>query len=352
MDSGIYAAATGLTESLRAQEVTANNLANVNTPGYKRRLALFHPFHKVLYIWIASGSLHTFFGTLAEVKIPLSLQLDPLTSVMVLFVSFVGFWIHIYSIGYMHKDPGFTRFFAYINLFMFAMLLLVLADNFLLMFVGWEGVGLCSYLLIGFWFTKPSAAAAAVKAFLTTRVGDVGLLFGIALLWREVGRLDYPSIFAAAESASPEFLAAVGLLLFVGAAGKSAQFPLHIWLPEAMEGPTPVSALIHAATMVTSGVYMICRLNFLYELAPIAMDVVAWVGVITAFYAATIAVFQNDIKKVLAYSTISVLSEPSSNRTVTLISKPFPDVEVTTPTPHLGCLTRSPSLKSNSASAR
>ncbi len=255
-----------------------------------------------VYTWINSGSL----------TIDFKLMVDPLTAVMLLVVTGVGFLIHIYSIGYMHGDKSYSRFFAYLNLFMFSMLLLVLSSNIVLMFVGWEGVGLCSYLLIGFWYEKDSAANAGKKAFITNRIGDYGFLLGLFLLAsafvsKGIFTLDFNTMAAHISLISPQVLTIVGILLFVGATGKSAQLPLYVWLPDAMEGPTPVSALIHAATMVTAGVYMIARMNFLYVLAPTALEVVAVVGGLTALYAATIGLVQNDIKRVLAYSTISQL---------------------------------------------
>ena len=251
-----------------------------------------------LFDWIVVGSLNT----------SISFMFDPLAAVMVLVVSGVGFLIHVYSIGYMAHDDGYSRYFAYMNLFTFAMLLLVMADNILLMFVGWEGVGLCSYLLIGFWFHKKSAADAGKKAFIVNRIGDFGFLLGIMLIFWTFGTLNIQEI----AHRSPEVLIAGGgivtaitLLLFLGATGKSAQIPLYVWLPDAMEGPTPVSALIHAATMVTAGVFMVVRLSSLFILAPTTMTIIAIVGGVTALYAATIGLVQNDIKRVLAYSTIS-----------------------------------------------
>jgi NADH-quinone oxidoreductase subunit L len=255
---------------------------------------------EVLFTWIPSGQLDIHIGFL----------MDPLSAVMVLVVSGVGFLIHLYSIGYMRNDPGYGRYFAYMNLFVFSMLTLVMADNYLLMFVGWEGVGLCSYLLIGFWFEKQSAADAGKKAFIVNRIGDFGFLLGLFIIFWQVGSLDFRIVF---EKAPAAFIAGGGmitaatLLLFLGATGKSAQIPLFVWLPDAMEGPTPVSALIHAATMVTAGVYMIVRSNILYMMAPTTMIVVAVIGMATALFAATIALAQNDIKRVLAYSTISQL---------------------------------------------
>jgi len=252
--------------------------------------------------WLRSGSFAVNF----------SFYLDQLSLVMLLVVTGVGFLIHIYSVGYMWEEGGFYRFFSYLNLFMFFMLTLVLASNYLLMFIGWEGVGLASYLLIGFWFTKDSAAAAGKKAFIVNRIGDFGFLIALFLIIKHFGSLDFEKVFAAVAPYSPEtagagFLTAIGLLLMVGAAGKSAQIPLYVWLPDAMEGPTPVSALIHAATMVTAGVYMVARSHVIFERAPSALMVVAIIGVLTAFFAATIGIAQTDIKKVLAYSTISQL---------------------------------------------
>ncbi len=255
-----------------------------------------------VYTWISSGSF----------TVDFKLMVDPLSAVMILVVSGVGFLIHVYSIGYMHGDKGYARYFSYLNLFMFSMLLLVLSSNIVLMFVGWEGVGLCSYLLIGFWYEKDSASNAGKKAFITNRVGDYGFLLGLFLLASSFASkgmltLEFTDMANHISLISPSILTIVGILLFVGATGKSAQLPLYVWLPDAMEGPTPVSALIHAATMVTAGVYMIARMNFLYVLAPTALEVVAVVGALTALYAATIGLVQNDIKRVLAYSTISQL---------------------------------------------
>ena len=244
--------------------------------------------------------------------ISIGYHVDALTTVMLLVITGVGFLIHVYSIGYMHGDEGYTRYFAYLNLFVFAMLILVLGNNYLMMFVGWEGVGLCSYLLIGFWYEKQSATDAGKKAFIVNRIGDFGFLLGMFTLFAAFGTLDFIPIFenAQADSFDKIFgvstLAVATLLLFVGAIGKSAQIPLYVWLPDAMEGPTPVSALIHAATMVTAGVYMIARSAVLYNLAQTG-QIVAWIGVLTAFFAATIAIKQNDIKRILAYSTVSQL---------------------------------------------
>ncbi len=253
-----------------------------------------------VFDWIVVGSFNT----------AVSFLFDPLSAVMVLTVSGVAFLIHVYSIGYMAHDKGYSRYFAYLNLFTFAMLTLVLADNLLLMFVGWEGVGLCSYLLIGFWFHKKSASDAGKKAFVVNRIGDFGVLLAIMLLFWQLGTLNFQEIASKAPEvfvAGGGIVTAIGLLLFLGATGKSAQIPLYVWLPDAMEGPTPVSALIHAATMVTSGVYMLARLSSVFVLAPTAMTVVAIIGGATALFAATIGLVQNDIKRVLAYSTVSQL---------------------------------------------
>ncbi|RLB08312.1 MAG: NADH-quinone oxidoreductase subunit L [Deltaproteobacteria bacterium] len=252
---------------------------------------------KVLFDWIVSGGLKTVIGY----------KIDPLSIVMAMVVSGVSFFIHIYSVGYMHDDPGFTRYFAYLNLFVFMMLTLVLANNFLLMFVGWEGVGLCSYLLIGFWFERDAPANAGKKAFVVNRVGDFGFLLGMFLIFAHLGTLEFNEVFAKAHLLDPVTVTMITLLLFVGATGKSAQIPLYVWLPDAMEGPTPVSSLIHAATMVTSGVYMIARCHVIYSMAPVSMAVVAIFGAATAIYAASMGILQFDIKRVLAYSTISQL---------------------------------------------
>ncbi len=250
-----------------------------------------------IYRWISIGNIN----------IEFALKWDHLSAAMVLMVTGVSFLIHVYSIGYMAEDKSYPRFFAYMNLFTFFMLVLVLSSNIIMMFVGWEGVGLCSYLLIGFWFEKESAAKAGMKAFIVNRIGDLGFLIGIFWILYVVRSADFIKINSFVSSGLMPVATAtiIGLLLFAGATGKSAQIPLYVWLPDAMEGPTPVSALIHAATMVTAGVYMIVRLNGIYSLTPTASMVVAVVGVWTAFYAATIALTQTDIKKVLAYSTIS-----------------------------------------------
>jgi NADH-quinone oxidoreductase subunit L len=265
-----------------------------------------------LYTWLTSGSLDVHIG----------LYIDRLTAVMLLLVTIVSSLVHIYTIGYMHGEPGYARFFSYIALFTFSMLMLVLADNLLQLFVFWEAVGLCSYLLIGHWYERASACSAATKAFLVNRVGDFGFLLGLLLVWYSFGSLNYHDIFPAAHEAAKQTInllsplggiwdvslfTLIGLLLFTGAIGKSAQVPLHVWLPDAMEGPTPISALIHAATMVTAGVFMVARLAPLYNLSPVAMQVVALVGAATMVVGATIALTQTDIKRVVAYSTVSQL---------------------------------------------
>jgi len=261
------------------------------------------PFRKEFFDWIVAGNFRAGFD----------LQLDQLTVVMLLVVTGVGFLIHIYSTGYMAHEGGYYRFFSYLNLFMFFMLILVLAANFVLLFVGWEGVGLCSYLLIGFYFLKKSATDAGNKAFIVNRIGDFGFMLGMFLLFRTFHTLDFAALFTQAATWQPDAMGQFGtltiasLLLFMGATGKSAQLPLYVWLPDAMEGPTPVSALIHAATMVTAGVYVVARCHVLFTHAPTAMYVVAVVGCATAFFAATIGLVQPDIKKVLAYSTVSQL---------------------------------------------
>jgi NADH-quinone oxidoreductase subunit L len=260
------------------------------------------PHTETLATWIQSGAF----------QVDVAFYLDRLSLIMLMVVTGVGFLIHIYSVGYMWEDPSFYRFFAYLNLFMFFMLTLILASNYLLMFIGWEGVGLASYLLIGFWFTKDSAASAGKKAFIVNRIGDFGFLIALFLIIKHFGTLNFEQLFQSvaplsAETASVGLLTSIGLLLMVGACGKSAQIPLYIWLPDAMEGPTPVSALIHAATMVTAGVYMVSRSHTIFERAPMALMVVAIIGTLTALFAATIGVTQTDIKKVLAYSTVSQL---------------------------------------------
>ena len=266
-------------------------------------------YHVTIYEWIVAGDFH----------VTISFLVDQLTAMLLLVVSTVGFLVHVYSIGYMDGDRGMWRFFAYLNLFMLSMLLLILGDNYLMLYVGWEAVGLCSYALIGFWYKKPSAAGAAKKAFIVNRVGDLGFGLGVMMIWTTFGTLSFSDVFARVQVTGssiasfvppPSVLTVtiIALLLFAGAVGKSAQFPLHVWLPDAMEGPTPVSALIHAATMVNAGVYMVARSNPIFAHAPVAMFVVACIGIFTAIFAAAIALTQNDIKKVLAYSTVSQLA--------------------------------------------
>jgi len=270
------------------------------------------PEHRVLldhmWTWLDVGGLHVDLAFLA----------DPLSALMILIVTGVGGLIHIYSVGYMHDEPAYWRYFAFLNLFTFAMLTLVLGDNFLVMFIGWEGVGLCSYALIGFWYSEWANASAGSKAFIVNRIGDFGFVLGLFLLFWTLNEAGHPTVTFREVAEHAHLLEGktfwgigvatlVTLLFFVGATGKSAQIPLYVWLPDAMAGPTPVSALIHAATMVTAGVYMIGRLSALYDLAPLTLNVVAWIGAMTALFAATIALAQNDIKKVLAYSTVSQL---------------------------------------------
>ena len=270
------------------------------------------PINVTLYTWLTSGNLDIHIG----------ISIDRLTAVMLILVTTVSTLVHIYTIGYMHGEPGYARFFAYIALFTFSMLMLVMADNLLQLFVFWEAVGLCSYLLIGHWYERPSACAAATKAFLVNRVGDFGFILGLFLVWVTFGSLDYVTIFAHAQELASNTTNLLGpfggtwnvsvmtmicLLLFTGAVGKSAQVPLHVWLPDAMEGPTPISALIHAATMVTAGVFMVARLAPLYNLSPTAMTVVALIGALTMMLGASIALTQTDIKRVVAYSTMSQL---------------------------------------------
>jgi NADH-quinone oxidoreductase subunit L len=266
---------------------------------------------KVVFEWIPAGTYHMLDGRIAKFIADWGFQLDPLSCVMILIVTGVGFLIHVYSTGYMAHEGGYYRFFGYLNLFMFSMLMLVLANNLLLLFVGWEGVGTCSYLLIGFYFHKKSASDAGKKAFIVNRVGDAGFLLGIFLTSALLGTIRFleigPALAAGGFAVGDPRITAIALLFFVGATGKSAQIPLYVWLPDAMEGPTPVSALIHAATMVTAGVYMVTRTNAIYQLSPKAMGAVALVGAITALFAASMGVVQNDIKKVLAYSTVSQL---------------------------------------------
>jgi NADH-quinone oxidoreductase subunit L len=273
------------------------------------------PFEKIMFTWLGTGDnslsyvLHG--GQTAPFRADAGFLLDPLSAIWLLFVTGVGMLIHIYSIGYMGHEGGYYRFFGYLNLFMFSMLTLILANNYALMFVGWEGVGLCSYLLIGFYFLRHSASTAANKAFITNRIGDAGFILGLLTVAWYFGSIQYTQVNAIARSGKfligDPWITAACLFLFIGACGKSAQFPLYVWLPDAMEGPTPVSALIHAATMVTAGVYMVARSNALFVLAPSAMKTVAIIGALTAIFAATIGLVQNDIKRVLAYSTVSQL---------------------------------------------
>jgi NADH-quinone oxidoreductase subunit L len=264
-----------------------------------------------LFDWVPAGIMHTNSGRVMDFHVPWGVLIDPLTCVMLFVVTGVGFLIHVYSTGYMGHEGGYYRFFGYLNLFMFAMLTLITANNLLLLFVGWEGVGLCSYLLIGFYFLRKSASDAGKKAFIVNRIGDAGFILGLFLMLGTLGTIQFteigPAIAAGHFAMGDASLTAIALLLFVGATGKSAQLPLYVWLPDAMEGPTPVSALIHAATMVTAGVYMIARTNAVFSMAPKALAVVAVVGCLTSIFAATMGLVQNDIKRVLAYSTVSQL---------------------------------------------
>src|SRR5450759_1468627 len=264
-----------------------------------------------LFDWVPAGVMHTDAGRVMDFHVPWGVLMDPLTAVMLVVVTGVGFLIHVYSIGYMGHEGGYYRFFGYLNLFMFSMLTLVLGNNLLLLFVGWEGVGLCSYLLIGFYFLRKSASDAGKKAFIVNRIGDAGFILGLFLLVGTLGTIQFtelgPAIAAGHFAMGDATLTAIALLLFVGATGKSAQLPLYVWLPDAMEGPAPVSALIHAATMVTAGVYMVVRSHAIFLNAPGAMQVVGIIGCATALFAATIGLVQTDIKKVLAYSTVSQL---------------------------------------------
>jgi len=268
-----------------------------------------------LFTWIQAGAGEMTSGVVSPFVVEWSYQIDPLSAIMILVVTGIGFLIHIYSVGYMDHEKGYARYFAYMNLFMFSMLTLVLANNFVLMFVGWEGVGLCSYLLIGFYFNRKSAADAGKKAFVVNRIGDFGFMLAIFLIFVSFGSFDYTQVFSLVKEQVESGLLQTGdsvltiicVLLFIGAIGKSAQIPLYVWLPDAMEGPTPVSALIHAATMVTAGVYMVARCSVFFIISPAAMLLVAVVGVVTAIFAASIGLVQNDIKRVLAYSTVSQL---------------------------------------------
>src|SRR5512146_1221523 len=272
-------------------------------------------FEKVVYTWLGDNMGNVPFATasgkLANFTADAGFLLDPLSSIWLLFVTGIGMLIHIYSVGYMAHEGGYYRFFGYLNLFMFSMLTLVLGNNYLMMFVGWEGVGLCSYLLIGFYFQKHSASTAANKAFIVNRIGDAGVLIGTLTLMWYFGTARFTDINHAIAvggyHVGDHWITLATIALFVGACGKSAQLPLYVWLPDAMEGPTPVSALIHAATMVTAGVYMVARSNALYQLAPLSMEIVAVVGALTAIFAASIGLVQNDSKRVLAYSTVSQL---------------------------------------------
>ena len=254
-------------------------------------------FEQDLFTWIGAGGLDVHVGFLV----------DPLSVTMALFVTGVGALIHLYSVGYMHGDERYPTFFVYLNLFAFSMLMLVLSDSFLLTFLGWEGVGACSYFLISFWFERPSAATAGKKAFVTNRIGDFGFMLAMFLIFASFGSLNYVPVLEEAGTLAKGTASAIALLLFLGAVGKSAQIPLYVWLPDAMEGPTPVSALIHAATMVTAGVFLMVRVNPILDAAPGVLTLIAVIGALTAFFAATIACAQNDIKKVLAYSTVSQL---------------------------------------------
>ncbi len=256
-------------------------------------------FYVNLFDWISVGNL----------EIPFSLLYDPLSSIMLLVITGIGFLIHLYSAAYMHEDAGFGKFFSYLNLFIFFMLILVLGSNYIVMFIGWEGVGLCSYLLIGFWYSNSAYASAAKKAFVMNRIGDLGFLLGVFLMFMTFGSVEFAKVFPQVANFIPGtgVIVCISILLFIGACGKSAQLPLFTWLPDAMAGPTPVSALIHAATMVTAGIYMIARSSVLFEMAPLTQDIIAVVGALTALVAALIAISQTDIKKVLAYSTVSQL---------------------------------------------
>ncbi len=267
-----------------------------------------HTFNGTVYTWMALGDLRFEVGFLV----------DALTAMMMLVVTFVSLMVHVYTIGYMHDDPGYQRFFSYISLFTFSMLMLVMSNNFLQLFFGWEAVGLVSYLLIGFWYTKETAIYANLKAFLVNRVGDFGFILGIGLVLAHFGSLDYATVFAKAPSLAHEtitlwpdapwkLMSVIGILLFIGAMGKSAQFPLHVWLPDSMEGPTPISALIHAATMVTAGIFMVARMSPLYELSDTALSFIMVIGAITALFMGFLGMVQNDIKRVVAYSTLSQL---------------------------------------------
>ncbi|MHB1092683.1 NADH-quinone oxidoreductase subunit L [Thiobacillus sp.] len=267
-----------------------------------------HTFNGTVYTWLMVGDL----------RLEIGFMIDALTAMMMLVVTFVSLMVHVYTIGYMHDDPGYQRFFSYISLFTFSMLMLVMSNNFLQLFFGWEAVGLVSYLLIGFWYTKETAVYAGLKAFLVNRVGDFGFILGIGMVLAHFGSLDYATVFARAPSLAHEtvtlwpgapwaLMTVIGILLFIGAMGKSAQFPLHVWLPDSMEGPTPISALIHAATMVTAGIFMVARMSPLYELSDTALSFIMVIGAITALFMGFLGMVQNDIKRVIAYSTLSQL---------------------------------------------
>lgn len=284
--------------------------------GWISSLSILVSFVFSLQIFMSLGAGQTAFESSAftflsvgDLFVDFAIQADRLTSIMMLVITGIGFLIHIYSISYMHGDAGFYKFFAYLNLFVFNMLILVMGSNFLMLFFGWEGVGLCSYLLIGFWYRNAEYGKAARKAFIMNRIGDLGLLVGLFLVIANCKSLNYADVFAAAQSGalSTGLVTAICISFFVGAMGKSAQIPLYTWLPDAMAGPTPVSALIHAATMVTAGVYLVVRCNILFEMAPVAQQLILWVGLATSILAALIGLKQNDIKKVLAYSTVSQL---------------------------------------------
>ena len=308
--TGVAVGSVGLTTALALFYVIPSYLRSAE-------YAAGQGFEQMLWVWLPAGILKLTSGAFADFTIDFAFLLDPLSAVMLFVVTFVGFWIHVYSIGYMGHEEGYQRYFSYLNLFMGAMLLLVLGNNFLVMFIGWEGVGLCSYLLIGFYYKEDFPPYAGRKAFIVNRIGDAGFLLALFALASTFGSLRYTEIFTRAAE-DPALLESpfvmgltlasfVALFLFVGATGKSAQIPLYVWLPDAMAGPTPVSALIHAATMVTAGVYMVARANIVYQLAPGVSGVVATVGCLTAIFAASIALAQTDIKKVLAYSTVSQL---------------------------------------------
>ncbi len=294
--------------------VFGKNLPKAAT-GWLATLAILASFITSVYVFMKLNAGDTITIDLfqwisySNINIGFSLLLDPLTMVMLLVVTGIGFLIHLYSVGYMHDDEGFTRFFTYLNLFIFFMLLLVMGSNYLVMFIGWEGVGLCSYLLIGFWFKNDAYNDAAKKAFIMNRIGDLGFLLGMFFILFNFGTLEFGAVAKQAAVLTPNstLLVSITLLLFIGAMGKSAQLPLYTWLPDAMAGPTPVSALIHAATMVTAGIYMVVRSNVLFAMAPCTLDVILCVGVATSVFAAVIGLMQNDIKKVLAYSTVSQL---------------------------------------------